>query len=371
VQLGPYPQGDARVYATGVDGPGLWGDGRTMPIYDSGDRHMTAATPDAARSMRGPVLFWAMLASLALGYLAVLTLKPELVGSVGLRADAVAMATAPGAVSTHSPSTVSTAAASGEIETLRQTVARIETDLADMKAMIATGEERDRAILARLPNIEGAPVAAAPAATSPIVTGSIGGRADAPVAGVASAEPGTAADKTADAHASATAAGDTAPAPKGDARRVASAPPLKGAVDAGGPSPARDKTPDARKKHAAAPAHPEASAEIVPSFTAAVTPAPPPAAAPKIISRANSYGVQLASGPSLDTLRISWALLNDRHSSLLKGLEPRYASTNDPDANMALLAGPMPTAEAAARVCANLRAKRITCSVVSFDGKAL
>ena len=121
-------------------------------------------------------------------------------------------------------------------------------------------------------------------------------------------------------------------------------------------------------------AAPAPSTEPLGSFAASVTPAPPDPVAPvspTIISRANAYGVQLASGPTVGTLRVSWNLLNERHKGVLKGLEPRYAPPADPTAEMALVAGPLATAEEAARVCSNLRAKRITCAVVSFDGKAL
>lgn len=68
---------------------------------------------------------------------------------------------------------------------------------------------------------------------------------------------------------------------------------------------------------------------------------------------------------------MSWGLINERHNGLLKGLEPRYAASGDLNGPMTLVAGPLTTAEEAARVCANLRAKRITCAVVSFDGRAL
>jgi hypothetical protein len=82
--------------------------------------------------------------------------------------------------------------------------------------------------------------------------------------------------------------------------------------------------------------------------------------------------VLLASGPSVEALRLSWSLLLDRHRSLLKGLEPRTTTVGEGErGSLQLLAGPLGSPDDAARVCAQLRAKRVTCTVAAFAGQPM
>lgn len=84
------------------------------------------------------------------------------------------------------------------------------------------------------------------------------------------------------------------------------------------------------------------------------------------------HALQLASGPSLDALRLSWVLLTERHGATLKGLEPRYVSGSDPAGpSYDLVAGPFANAEEATRACNALRAKKVACAVGAFAGNAL
>lgn len=302
---------------------------------------MTAAAPDAAHSLRGPVLFWAVLATVALAYMAALALNPDLIAPERRGAPSVAMATAP------TPAEV--APVDDEVEALRQTVVQLKAEIATMRAASPAGEDQERAV-----TVGTAPPAAA------IVTGSL-----------------PPASRAAGDHSGAVPEPVTLQPPVEPV-----SPPV---TEVSAPPPPAAKSASARKAPDPAPAvgkaagrkgatPPGTTAEPIGSFTASVTPAAPgptTPVSPTIISRANSYGVQLASGPTVDTLRVSWNLLNERHKGVLKGLEPRYAVPDDPTAAIALVAGPLTTAEEAARVCSNLRAKRITCAVVSFDGKAL
>lgn len=83
-------------------------------------------------------------------------------------------------------------------------------------------------------------------------------------------------------------------------------------------------------------------------------------------------GIQIATGPSVDALRISWMLLADRHKEILGGYEPRFVpSTSGSGPAYRLIAGPIDSTTAANRVCGELRARRVTCGVSAFGGEPL
>ena len=76
---------------------------------------------------------------------------------------------------------------------------------------------------------------------------------------------------------------------------------------------------------------------------------------------------------ALDALRLKWAFLNERHSALIGELEARYLVSNRPaGTSYRLLAGPIATTDEARRICAVLRAQKVSCSVASaFSGPTL
>ncbi len=83
-------------------------------------------------------------------------------------------------------------------------------------------------------------------------------------------------------------------------------------------------------------------------------------------------GIQIATGPSVDALRISWMLLADRHKEILRNYEPRFVpSTSGSGPAFRLIAGPIESSTVANRVCGELRARRVTCGVSAFGGEPL
>lgn len=100
---------------------------------------------------------------------------------------------------------------------------------------------------------------------------------------------------------------------------------------------------------------------------------PPPFAAPVVTPTAKPVGVQIASGSSIDSLRLSWNLLSETHADKLKNLEPRYSLSVDNGAVVYnLLAGPVKSEADAKKMCKALAAKAIPCKVVDeFGGAAL
>ncbi len=87
---------------------------------------------------------------------------------------------------------------------------------------------------------------------------------------------------------------------------------------------------------------------------------------------AKSVGVQISSGASVDSLRLSWSLLSDRHSEALKNLEPRFVARGEADApTFDLIAGPIKSRSDAQKVCKALAAKNVPCKISDFLGEAL
>jgi hypothetical protein len=82
-------------------------------------------------------------------------------------------------------------------------------------------------------------------------------------------------------------------------------------------------------------------------------------------------GVLLATGPSLDALRLSWTILNDRHAATVKSLQPRYVvSGKAEERTYGLVAGPLETVAAAKAVCKTMTESGIACEVSQYRGNA-
>lgn len=94
---------------------------------------------------------------------------------------------------------------------------------------------------------------------------------------------------------------------------------------------------------------------------------------PAVVTRATRpIGVRLATGPSLDSLRLSWTALADRHGPTVRTLQPRYVTGIDATGlTYDLIAGPFNTAAEATAVCARLHANGVRCALGEFTGNAL
>lgn len=92
-----------------------------------------------------------------------------------------------------------------------------------------------------------------------------------------------------------------------------------------------------------------------------------------VVTRATtpSIGIRLTAGPSVDALRLSWGLMSERHGVELGNLEPRYVVGGPPSAPYALVAGPVKSNAEAKALCDSLVRKGIPCSIDSFAGNAL
>ncbi|MEL7542641.1 MAG: hypothetical protein AAGJ70_02580 [Pseudomonadota bacterium] len=119
----------------------------------------------------------------------------------------------------------------------------------------------------------------------------------------------------------------------------------------------------------AAPATPQTeTAALTPEV--APQPAPLPASLP--IPGRRTFGVELGSGDSVDSLRLKWALLNERHRDLIGSLAPRFVRTgNGPSTLYRLIAGPFSSTRQASELCTQLNAYYVPCSTSAFTGAVL
>lgn len=194
----------------------------------------------------------------------------------------------------------------------------------------------------------------------------------------------------------AAAGGETAAEPKklqqAEATKAETSPENKAETsskESGTPAVAKAPLPEiknATPEKVAAKAPPKAAPKPAPAKVAAKPKKPPlktgsvgkAATAPisfgpAVVKRATRpIGVRIASGPSVDSLRLSWAALTDRHGQPLKQLQPRYVTgIGATGLTYDLIAGPFETSDEASQVCARLHANGARCALGEFTGNAL
>ncbi|MEM7775644.1 MAG: hypothetical protein AAF732_08550 [Pseudomonadota bacterium] len=171
--------------------------------------------------------------------------------------------------------------------------------------------------------------------------------------------------------------GSAPPLPERTPRQVAS---VEGVtvINKRTPTPSPATAPSAAPEVIAAAPAEAAAKETKPAAkappTVARSPAPIKFGAPTVTAAApKSVALRLSSGPSIESLRLSWGYLKERHASILQGLRPRFAqSRGGADGSVYhLLAGPMETRAEATQVCAILRAQSVACEVAQYEGNTL
>jgi hypothetical protein len=134
------------------------------------------------------------------------------------------------------------------------------------------------------------------------------------------------------------------------------APDEPAAGPAGGPSPA--KAPD------------EDITSSVNPQPGVANPVPMPPPAPN--AGKTEYGLDLGSATTVEALRTAWTAALRRHGALLEGLRPVVQTRPRPGGlDFRLIAGPIPNAAAAARLCASMTAAGAICAPAVFDGQRL
>jgi hypothetical protein len=263
---------------------------------------------------------------MALTYLAMFSIRPDLADGLGRHIAALAGSDG----ITVEAGEKDELRALAEIAELRRVVDAMHGDLNAVRAAIAAREDRDRAFAARLSAIEAQRLAEQ---ALPLTTASI----DPP------APPPAARDRADDEpRPGRVVKGRTVDGPVAEVT-------LPPAVPLPVPSPERhDRSRDG---------------ERVAFGPAQVKPATNEPSGPR--------GIQIATGPSVDALRISWMLLSERHKEILRRYEPRFVPSGGSGRGYRLIAGPIENTTAANQVCGELRARRVTCGVSAFGGEPL
>jgi len=283
---------------------------------------MTSPPVARRRFPKAYVAVWALLATLSLAYLALLAAEPELVASyVGMSGTTTAQTTP----------AVDTVA---ELRTLRDSIDRVAGDLTDLKSEVSKQADRDSGVAGRVAALEvaaeNARIAALPAAPA------------------------------------------TAPGAKGT--KVAAAEPTKAAPDAKAPAK-KQGTVGAEAAAPAVAAPPvTTTADVRRSLeTGSVESKAPVAFGPAVVTPAGApVGLKIATGPSVDSLRLSWSLLSGRHDQSLASLEPRYVTGSDASGlTYDLIVGPVASTADAKRICKELVLKGTPCQIGDFAGDAL
>lgn len=85
------------------------------------------------------------------------------------------------------------------------------------------------------------------------------------------------------------------------------------------------------------------------------------------------FAIDLGGAATIEALRAYWVGLSAKHGPLLAGLQPRIAEHQKQPSGTTyrLLAGPLPNAEEAARLCARFLTTRVGCHPTKFIGVEL
>jgi hypothetical protein len=318
---------------------------------------------DAPQKLRKALIFtayevvWSTLGALALGVLMVLALAPDWLEDLK-----------PGSFTADPQSNQgqrASARLAADVNALKQSVAQVQLDLAQVKTDVATNTEQQKYVATQVTSLETRLGAAPSASTIEANAGPAPTAQPAPaeqqvqtLRGYATPKETTAAAAPVPVAPTAEAAAESAPpaasssarAPKvinADTTVVVSTGLTTGTVSDAGTVPANAPTTTA-------------ASNAISFGPAVVKHAPKP------------MGIKLASGASVDSLRLSWSLLADKHGDALKSLEARYVTGGDAqNPNFDLVAGPIKSKAQANKVCKDLAAKGVPCTVGAFSGQAL
>lgn len=295
---------------------------------------MEPAAPAGGSSVRS-IATWAIFACLGASYLAAVSIKPAFLEGYLPVAD--------------SGASEAVARNAADITQARDSIIQLQTNVDQAQKDIGQQAEATRSLSERVAALE---QNAGPAAHGP--------GHHAPAAervGAAQPEPANDLDFPTDRMPGPAAAPPQKAAAK-QQPKVINAPLETGSLTEEA-APAAAKPAPAKPKAAAAPPAPkEKSAEAVGSFSE-----------PKVTK---PVGIKLATGGSVDNLRVSWGVLAERHGNELSALQPRYYNNVDGNGiTYELVAGPFKNTAEAKKVCQSLKAQAVDCQVSTFGGNAL
>jgi hypothetical protein len=263
------------------------------------------------------VLLWSSLAAASLVYLLLLATQPDMVARyLG--------AGASGASAETDAATHAAKQAVADVHTLRDTVDLFRNELIEIRAQVSSQTDSNRELLSRIAALE----------TSPP---------------------------------------DTQHAAK-DAKETVKVQNTKASAKIAPPAKTAAAKVKKEQEHAAAAHEPGLETGSVAQPGAAAIAFGTPTVTSTALPSGNGkmIGVQIATGPSVDSLRLNWALLTDRHGEALRAYQPRYvAGPPGAEPSYDLVVGPLASVQDATRLCQELAMKATPCSVSRYTGDAL
>ncbi len=313
----------------------------------------TPPTGAKSRLVSPYVAVWTALAAVALAYLAVLVVRPELIAQVW-----------PGSPPSSTPETNEGQRADtvAEMQELKSKVDRLESDVSKLKTDVDAQSSLTQGWEERISVLEtkAEPAVAANAKTASPPMKQVAAKPAAPAAKPVPGVPGVQMIQQAGAE-----AGDAALS--GASSLAATAPTAPAAAPAKAAPQKKAEKPADAKTTAAPAASAATNAGRLETGTLAFAP-PVVSSSP---ATAKPLGVVVGSGTSVDSLRLSWSLLADRNEATLGKLVPRYIPGVDANGlTYDLVAGPVTSAAEANKLCKDLQAKAIPCRVSDYTGEA-
>jgi hypothetical protein len=136
--------------------------------------------------------------------------------------------------------------------------------------------------------------------------------------------------------------------------------------------PAVTRTPLVALENPPPAAETKTEAVPLPPVRVAAAPASEPAAEPLPPAKLE-YGIDLGGAASIEVLRIHWAAMKANYGPLLAGLHPLASQypKHPTGVTYRVVAGPLPTAAEAAKLCARFPVTRTGCHPAKFSGVQL
>jgi hypothetical protein len=292
------------------------------------------------------VMIWVAIASFALVYLTLLGLKPHMFARAG-SSDADLNQKIVQAQRDMERGLA-------DLDPLRRTVGEVKMDVANLKVAVEEASVRDQVLLDKVAALENA----APNASAQAPAGTAAGSHAAAVPPTPKHKPSTTVGPTVRSGPTGFAAPVGPTAEEVRARRAQKT----AKVINGGQSGTESGT------ESGAGGIETGSIERKSQRAATV----PPATKNKAAAKMKQVGVLLATGPSIDSLRLNWSILTDRYADAVRNLQPRYLVKGKAgNRTYRLVAGPVASTAEANSLCKDMETRGMPCEVSVFAGNAL
>jgi hypothetical protein len=298
---------------------------------------LTKPGPARRKILTPYVMIWLAIASFALVYLTLLGLKPHMFASAGSSAADMEQKI----VQTRRDMERGLA----DLDPLRRTVGEVKMDVANLKIAVEEASARDQVIMDKVAALE----SAAPKASEQASGSGAAASRSAAVPPTPKPKPSVPVGPTASNQ------GSFSPpvGPSADEVRARQAQKSAKVIN-GGQSASGIETGSIERKAAQ-------HAVVV-----------PPASKTKTAAKPKEVGVVLATGPSIDSLRLNWTILNDRYADAVRNMQPRYVVKGKAsNRTYKLVVGPVASTAEAKNLCKDMETRGMPCEVSVYSGNSL